>query len=84
MYTRTQKRFYSPRFSETAAVSVRRLAWALNKPMTETVNYIIQLLPSMVEPSKVCLPCKDTTRCKGCTFRNQLSPQEKAALLALL
>jgi len=27
-----KKRYYSPQFSQLAAVSVRRLAWALDKP----------------------------------------------------
>jgi hypothetical protein len=33
-----QKRFYSPRFSELSAVSVRRLAWALGLSMPKAVD----------------------------------------------
>jgi len=80
----TNKRFYSPQFSELAAVSVRRLAWAINKPMPAAVDLIIRLLPSIVDPAKVCLSCKDNTKCKGCTFCNPITPQEQAALLAAL
>ncbi len=80
----TNKRYYSPQFSKMAAVSVRRLAWALDKPMTLTVDFIVKLLPSIIDPSKICLSCKDNTRCQGCTFRSQLSETEQAALLAAL
>ncbi len=84
MNNETNKRYYSPQFSKMAAVSVRRLAWALDKPMTLTVDIIVKLLPSLIDPSKVCLSCKDNTRCQGCTFRSQLSETEQAALLAAL
>jgi hypothetical protein len=39
------KRYYSPQFSKTASVSVRRFVWFINKPMTQAVEKIILLLP---------------------------------------
>jgi recombinational DNA repair protein RecR len=82
MYTTNKKRFYSPPFSGLATVSVRRLAWAMGKPMPAAVDLMVRLLPSIVDPSKVCLACKDNTKCQGCIFCQQVSAQEKAALLA--
>ena len=79
-----ERRYYTPQFSPLASVSVRRLAWAINKPMTETMDVIIKLIPSIVDPSKVCLSCKDSTKCQGCSFRSQLTAQEQGALLATL
>ena len=84
MQSTTTKRFYSPQFSELAAVSVRRLAWALGVPMPAAVDTMVKLIPSLLDPSKVCLACRDNTKCQGCTFRTQLTPQEQAALLAAL
>jgi hypothetical protein len=78
----TNKRFYSPPFSEMATVSVRRLAWCLGVPMTATVDHIIQFLPSVVDPSKVCLSCQDNTRCKCCIFGSLGNKQNPAAALA--
>ena len=52
--TDINKRFYTPQFSETASVSVRRFAWFLNKPMTQAVEKIILLLPFILDSSK-CL-----------------------------
>jgi recombinational DNA repair protein RecR len=74
---------YSPQFSPTATVSVRRLAWALNKSMPKTVDLMVSLMPSLVEPSKVCLACQDQTKCRVCIFSRQLARQEQAALAVL-
>jgi hypothetical protein len=84
MNSTNQKRYYSPQFSGLAAVSVRRLAWAMGKPMPAAVDLMVRLLPSIVDPSKVCLSCQDNTKCQGCIFRSAITPEEKAALLAAL
>ena len=78
------KRYYTPQFSELATVSVKRLAWAIGKPMPAAVDLMVKLLPSIVDPAKVCLACKDNTKCQSCTFRSQLTKQEQSALLAAL
>ena len=81
---KASKLYYSPQFSETAAVSVRRLAWALGLSMPATVDIMVRLMPSIVDPSKICLSCKDNTKCHGCTFRSPLTQQEQSAILASL
>ena len=55
----TNKRFYTPQFSPLASVSVRRLAWAMGVSMPAAVNIMVRLMPSIVDPSKVCQLCKD-------------------------
>ncbi|MDR0496217.1 MAG: hypothetical protein LBH42_01230, partial [Treponema sp.] len=84
MHSTNQKRFYSPQFSQLAAVSVRRLAWAMGKPMPAAVDLMVQLITSIVDPAKVCLACQDKTRCRFCGFCNPSAPQEQSALLAAL
>lgn len=84
MYTTQKKRFYSPQFSALAAISVRRLAWARNISMPAAVDLMVRLLPSIVDPAKVCLSCQDSSKCQGCAFRSTITPEEKAALLAAL
>ena len=79
-----KKQFYSPQFSELASVSIRRLAWALHMPMTSTIDLMVRLIPSVVDAGKVCLACKDKTKCKNCGFRNPPTLQEKTAILAAL
>jgi len=82
MQASNQKRYYSPQFSQLAAVSVRRLAWALGKPMPAAVDHIVQLLPSIVDASKVCLSCKDTSRCFSCAFSVHSANPATLAVLA--
>jgi len=79
------KRFYTPQFSETASVSVRRFAWFLNKPMTQAVERIILLLPFIMDSSKVCQACKDSRKCNSCAFNiKKLSEDEQYKILAAL
>ena len=83
MQPKTSKRFYTPQFSELAAFSVRHLAWALEKPMTTSVDHMVKLLPSLVDPSKVCLSCKDNSGCSSCVFRQQAARPGTVATLAV-
>jgi recombinational DNA repair protein RecR len=69
------KRYYTPQFSPRATISVRRFAWALGVPMTKTVDHIIKLLPTLVNPSSVCQSCKDPSSCAICVF----CPKDKGA-----
>jgi hypothetical protein len=80
----TNKRFYSPQFSQLAAVSVRRLAWAMGKPMPAAVEFMVKLMPSIVEPSRVCLSCKDQSGCQACAFNNLPATSEALKQLAAL
>jgi len=79
-----EKRYYTPRFSKLASVSVRRFAWALGIHMTEAAELMVRLIPSIIDPAKVCLSCQDNSECHSCCFRTQLTPQEQGALLAAL
>ena len=77
MRSNYHKRFYSPQFSETASVSVRRLAWALGGSMVQAVDAMLFTLPSLVDSSKVCLSCRDKTRCSACIFSGGAVPSSQ-------
>jgi hypothetical protein len=74
---------YTPQFSTTASVSVRRLAWAFGKSMPKTVDLMVSLMPSILDPKKVCMSCMDNTKCQLCIFSRQLANKEQAALAVL-
>jgi hypothetical protein len=59
---------YTPQFSQTATVKVRRLAWALSLSMPKTVDKIINGITAIFLPSAVCPLCKNSTKCKLCEF----------------
>jgi len=71
MYNTKNGRYYSPRFSETATVTVRRLAWALGLSMPKAVDKIISGITAVYAPSVVCPLCKDKTKCILCGFNQQ-------------
>jgi hypothetical protein len=72
---------YSPSFSELAAVSIRRLAWAMNKNMGLAVDLMVLLLPANIKTEKVCAACKDTSKCSACIFKAEEIPPIKSSLL---
>ena len=77
-----QKRYYTPQFSALAAISVRRLAWSLGKSMPAAVDHMVSLLPSLVDSSRVCLSCQDSSRCSSCAFASHSANPETLAALA--
>jgi hypothetical protein len=78
MYNTHQKRYYSPQFSATASVSIRRLAWALGVSMPKAIDIIVDELPSAFSPSFVCQKCKDKTKCKLCGFNKKPAAESTA------
>jgi len=71
----TVKRYYTPQFTELAAIAVRRLSWALERNMVQTMDELFSYLPHLVDISKVCLACKDNTKCHLCIFSGSAIPQ---------
>ena len=59
---------YTPELSEYHSATLRRIAWALGKPMTKTIESIFDNLDTMIDPAKVCERCKDKSKCEGCYF----------------
>jgi len=84
MQYKNQKRYYTPQFSLSAVVSVRRLAWALGVPMPKAVDLMVQSLPSIKDPSRVCLSCQDQSACSNCAFSKHSTVQEVTAKFAAL
>ena len=79
---KSERRFYTPKFSGPQSGAVRRYAWALEKPMTKVMSNLVSALPAIVDPAKVCLACQDKSFCKACIFGRSYTEAEKAALLA--
>ena len=68
---------YSPQFSEIAAVTVRRLAWAMGSTMGQAVDVLASAVPAFINSEKVCEKCKDH-KCKVCGFHNSGKIPDKA------
>jgi len=62
---------YTPELNDSASATLRRLAWALGKPMTKTLNAIFLKLPTLIDQQKVCEMCKDRSACDICGFNDK-------------
>jgi hypothetical protein len=51
--------------------------------MPKAVDFMVSLMPSMVDPSKICLSCKDNTKCYACIFSHKFIQEEQRALAVL-
>ena len=69
--------FYTPKFSSRSNIAVRRLSWFFNKPMTLTMDEIVEKLPNIVDAGKVCQSCKIKDKCKYCVFFIPNLPPDK-------
>ena len=68
---------YTPEFSYREGVSIRRLAWSLDLPMTKIMKEIVSLLPSLFSSAEVCAKCKDKTKCEDCAFNKENTAANK-------
>jgi hypothetical protein len=59
---------YTPVLSYKHSCTLRRIAWALDVPMTKAMGMIFDYICKVIEGSKICESCRDKTRCKDCMF----------------
>ncbi|MDA3937715.1 MAG: hypothetical protein PF693_00180 [Spirochaetia bacterium] len=65
---------YTPQISISAVFILRRMSWALGKPMTKTLNHTILGLVPKLNHEVICGACLDR-RCAACpiTFSQNLA-----------
>ena len=59
---------YTPQLSQEQSRTLRRIAWALETPMTKAMVHIFEHLVKILDARKVCEKCRDKTRCATCGF----------------
>jgi hypothetical protein len=59
---------YTPELSHEYSCTLRRIAWALDVPMTKAIGMIFDYVSKVVDSNKVCKSCRDKTRCEHCLF----------------
>jgi recombinational DNA repair protein RecR len=62
---------YTPELSQIGSATLRRLAWHLQKPMTKSLEMLIEptaMKMAEVRPGEVCSRCKDDSICEECPF----------------
>ena len=59
---------YTPELNYQSSCTLRRIAWALDIPMTKALHQIINVLPIIINKAKVCDGCRDKSKCTDCSF----------------
>ena len=62
----------SPKYSG----ALKRISWALNRPLNKTLEQIIESAVNKMDPRKICRACRDNSFCANCLF-NQGGGNEK-------
>jgi hypothetical protein len=72
---------YALVFSELAAVTVRRLAWAMGVNLGQAVDVLVKALPAFINTEKVFALCKDKSKCSVCACKSTGEMPQKALSL---
>ena len=62
---------YTPELTYKHSCTLRRIAWALEMPMTKAIGEILYYVSNVVDRNKICKACKDRTRCLDCVFNRK-------------
>lgn len=68
---------YTPELSIKSSSTLRRLAWAHGKPMTKTLEDVMNSLPAMFDKRLICSKCRDKSKCAQCVFKEKPTKQNK-------
>lgn len=70
---------YRHELSKQENAILRRIAWNVNKPMTETLGGILRTIAEQFPPGEVCRTCRDRSRCSDCFFNLEQSDNERSS-----
>lgn len=62
---------YTPELSDYQSCTLRRIAWALDMPMTKAMNAVFEHIGNVIDNKRVCAACKDKSRCIACAFNGK-------------
>ena len=61
---------YTPELSQKHSSTLRRIAWALEMPMTKAIEHVFEYVSQVMDSKIVCEACRDKTRCETCVFNH--------------
>jgi hypothetical protein len=71
---------YTPELSPRGSGTLRRLAWFRGKPMSKTLEVLLEATGrtmAEIRPGEVCAKCRDDTICDECPFNTKFNEQTK-------
>ncbi len=72
---------YTPELSINASRTLRRIAWALEMPMTKAIEKVFEYLPAILDSEKVCQACRDKSKCSNCGFNSAKQNQDEREVM---
>ena len=67
---------YTPQLTKEESRILRRLAWAIGKPMSTTLRRLMKVAATHADPACICPHCKDRSICLQCPFYRRLNYAE--------
>ena len=61
---------YTPELSNDQSRTLRRIAWALDMPMTRAMSAVIKYVGNVIDNRRICSACKDKSKCVTCAFND--------------
>ena len=61
---------YTPELSRENSGTLRRIAWALEMPMTKALEALFDHIGKVMDSKKVCDACRDKSFCEQCVFNH--------------
>jgi len=71
---------YTPELSQLGSATLRRLAWYFGKPMTTSLETLMEFTATKMaeaRPGEVCSKCRDKSICETCLFCPTFNPTHK-------
>ena len=62
---------YTPELSMESSRIIRRIAWSLDKPMTQTMEILVKNITMFIDRKKICSKCRDNSFCNECIFSDK-------------
>ena len=69
---------YTPEMSMKSSRTLRRIAWALDVPMTKAIEKVFEYLTKILDRKKVCQACRDKSKCSDCGFSSHSRIQDES------
>lgn len=63
---------YTPTLSDRSSAALRRMAWAMQVPMTKAMEELLHYLPRIIDRQAVCNACRDKSKSKECYFAGEV------------
>ena len=73
---------YTPQLSMKSSCMLRRIAWALDMPMTRTIERVFEYLPRILDSERVCQACRDKSKCSDCGFNSAKQNQDEKEVIS--